>query len=97
MASIIDNERVQVNAIITKYGYPETFWDIDRFVSRYYTPYDEANKDAITIKMKDGQLKQLSEVSDVVSSLSKPKYNNLLIFPATCRKEITTFIKKIEE
>ncbi len=97
MASIIDNERAQVNAIITKYGYPENFWDIDRFVSRYYTPYDEANKDAITIKMKDGQLKQLSEVSDVVSSLSKPKYNNLLIFPAACRKDITTFIKKIEE
>ena len=47
------------------------------------------------IKMKDGQLKQLSEVSDVIASLTKPKYNNLLIFPASCRKEISKLVEEI--
>ncbi|MCG3215481.1 MAG: hypothetical protein H7642_02115, partial [Candidatus Heimdallarchaeota archaeon] len=46
-------------------------------------------------KMKNGELKQLSEVSEIISSLSKPKYNNLLIFPSPCRAEITKLVEEI--
>ncbi|MHA1303212.1 MAG: hypothetical protein ACTSPI_05870, partial [Candidatus Heimdallarchaeaceae archaeon] len=67
---------------------PENFWGIDRFSSRYYTPYDEVKRDAILVELKDGSIKQLSEVSQVVQSLSKPKYNSLLICPEKCKKEI---------
>ncbi|MCE7747706.1 MAG: hypothetical protein GPJ51_04875, partial [Candidatus Heimdallarchaeota archaeon] len=95
MASQVMENKDKINFIVRKYGYPTVSWDIDQFSSRYYTHYDESNRNAIMIKMKNGQLKQLSEVSDVVASLTKPKYNNLLIFPAPCREEITKLVKEI--
>ncbi len=95
MASQVLENKDKINFIVRKYDYPIVSWDIDQFSSRYYTHYDETNRNAIMIKMKGGQLKQLSEVSDVVASLTKPKYNNLLIFPAPCREEITKLVKEI--
>ncbi|MHA1205778.1 MAG: hypothetical protein ACTSSL_12740, partial [Candidatus Heimdallarchaeaceae archaeon] len=50
--------------------------------------YEEKNRNAILVKMKDGTVKQLSEVSEVVQSLSKPKHNSLLICPEECKNEI---------
>ena len=95
MAEQVMENKDKINFIVGKYDYPKVSWDIDQFSSRYYTHYDETNRNAILIRMKDGQLKQLSEVSDVVASLTKPKYNNLLIFPAPCREEITKLVKEI--
>jgi len=95
MAEEVMENKDKINFIVRKYDYPSVSWDIDQFSSRYYTHYDESNRNAIMIKMKDGQFKQLSEVSDVVASLTKPKYNNLLIFPASCREEITKLVKEI--
>ncbi|OLS32423.1 MAG: Deoxyguanosinetriphosphate triphosphohydrolase-like protein [Candidatus Heimdallarchaeota archaeon AB_125] len=93
-AKVLENSE-KINFIVRKHGYPTVSWDIDQFGSRYYTPYEETDRNAIMIKMKDGQLKQLSEVSDVIASLTKPKYNNLLIFPASCRKEISKLVEEI--
>ena len=93
-AKVLENSD-KVNFIVRKHGYPTVSWDIDQFGSRYYTPYEETDRNAIMIKMKEGQLKQLSEVSDVIASLTKPKYNNLLIFPAPCRNEITKLVTEI--
>jgi DTW domain-containing protein YfiP len=33
-------------------------------------------------------------VSEIVAGLTKPKYNNLLIFPAPCREDITKLVKE---
>ena len=94
--SVLENED-KINFIVRKHGYPTISWEIDQFVSRYYTPYDDGDRFAISMKMKDGSLKQLSEVSDIVSSLTQPKYNNLLIFPAPCRQEISKLVGDISE
>jgi len=94
--SILENEE-KVNFIVRKHGYPTVSWEIDQFVSRYYTPYDEKDRFAIMIKMKDGSLKQLSEVSEIVGSLIKPKYNNLLIFPSPCRTDITKLVEDLSK
>ena len=95
MAERVMENQDKINFIVGKYDYPKVSWDVDQFSSRYYTHYDESNRNAIMIKMKDGSLKQLSEVSDVIASLTKPKYNNLLIFPAPCREEIVKIVKEI--
>ncbi len=97
MAESVTENKDKINFIVRKHGYPTISWDIDQFMSRYYTPYDEEDRFAIMLKMKDGSLKQLSEVSEVVGSLTKPKYNNLLIFPAPCREEITQIVKDLEK
>ncbi|MHA1408128.1 MAG: HD domain-containing protein [Candidatus Heimdallarchaeaceae archaeon] len=95
--SVLENEE-KINYVVRKYGYPTISWSIDQFGNRYYTPYEEEeNHNAIMIKMKTGELKQLSEVSEIVASLSSPKYNNLLIFPAPCRKEITQIVRDLSK
>ena len=97
MAASVSENQDKINFIVRKHGYPIVSWEIDQFMSRYYTPYDEKDRFAIMLKMKDGSLKQLSEVSEVVGSLTKPKYNNLLIFPAPCKEEITKIVKDLEK
>ncbi|MHA1829584.1 MAG: HD domain-containing protein [Candidatus Heimdallarchaeaceae archaeon] len=84
---LLKNREV-IDKIIEKFNYPKEFWGIDSFYSRYYTPYEEKNRNAILVKMKNGSVKQLSEVSEVVQSLSKPKHNSLLICPEECKNEI---------
>ena len=91
--NIIENEE-KINFIVRKHGYPTISWEVDQFISRYYTTFDEEDRFAIMLKMKDGSLKQLSEVSEIVAGLTKPKYNNLLIFPAPCRDDITKLVKE---
>jgi len=91
--SIFENED-KINFIVRKHGYPIVSWEVDQFMSRYYTTFDEDDRFAIMMKMKDGSLKQLSEVSEIVAGLTKPKYNNLLIFPSACRKDITNLVKE---
>ena len=95
MASSVLENKDKINFIVRKHEYPIQSWEIDQFGSRYYTPYEEDKWNAIMIKMKNGELKQLSEVSEIISSLSKPKYNNLLIFPSPCRAEITKLVEEI--
>ncbi len=94
MAQSIHENQEKINFIVRKNGYPANAWIVDHFGSRYYDP-DKAFK--ILIQMKNGDIKQISEVSEVVASLSKPKFNNLLIFPAKCRNEITDLIKTISK
>jgi HD superfamily phosphohydrolase len=90
--SIVENEE-KINFIVRKHGYPIKSWEVDQFMSRYYTTFDEEDRFAIMLKMKDGSLKQLSEVSEIVAGLTKPKYNNLLIFPSACREDISKLVK----
>ena len=95
MAREIEKREDEITKILEKHGYPPYAYRIDRFVSRYYTPYDEVNRDAILIEKKTGEIVQLSEISEVVASLSAPKYNNLLIFPSECREEIKKLLKTV--
>ncbi len=95
MVKKIKQQKNEIDELVSKCGFPEAYWGIDVFYSRYYTPYTEVNRDAILIELEAGEIKQLSEVSEVVSSLSRPKYNNLLIFPAKCRNEISKIVEKI--
>ena len=88
MAQEIENNREIVEEILHKHGWPEYAWGVDHFISRYYTPYDEINRDAILILTRKGEIKQLSEVSQVVASLSNPTHNHLLIVPANCRRDV---------
>ena len=94
MAQTVHENQEKINFIVRKHGYPSNAWVIDHFGSRYYDP-DKAFK--ILIQMKNGDIKQISEVSEVVASLSTPKFNNLLIFPDKCRDEITELIKNISK
>ncbi len=88
MANNLEEDRDKIDRIMEQLGYPLSFWGIDRFSSRYYTPYEEIHRDAILIERKDGRIQQLSEVSDVVNSLTKPRYNSLLICPKECKDKI---------
>ncbi|MHA1802548.1 MAG: hypothetical protein ACTSWJ_12500, partial [Candidatus Heimdallarchaeaceae archaeon] len=94
MAQTVHENQEKINFIVRKHGYPSNAWVIDHFGSRYYDP-DKAFK--ILIQMKNGDIKQISEVSEVVASLSTPKFKNLLIFPDKCRDEITEVIKNISK
>lgn len=94
-AKIIYENKAIIDNVITKHGWPSYAWGIDHFVSRYYTPYDEINRDAILILTKQGEIKQLSEISEVVQSLSKPTHNHLIIVPESARKEVKEILEKL--